>query len=166
MEYSFSLDTWAEDIWPPLEEGRRGHACTRFGDKILVAGGMNSNVGFLSSAIIIDIASKEWVETGSMRDPRSFFGLVHFDGAIWAFGGSDSIDTTNYIYHTLDSVEEWDEETGVWTSRSERLQEGKMQFGFATIPTSLLCGSSAGITTRTAIHVNFLLSLVFGLNRQ
>ena len=35
-----------------------GHACTRFGDRVMVAGGINEEDGFLSSAIIIDLVSK------------------------------------------------------------------------------------------------------------
>merc|ERR1712032_912091 len=156
MEYSFPLDRWED--WSLLEEGRRAHACTRFGDKVLVVGGVNQEAGsFLSSAIIIDIVSKEVVETGALTVPRAFLGLALLDGTIWAFGGADSIDSSSSIFHTLDSVEEWNEETGVWVTRDDRLQERKMQFGFARVPTSLLLCAGA---PAAAINVKLLLLLI------
>merc|ERR1712032_862714 len=127
-------------------------------DSFLIIGGVNQEAGsFLSSAIIIDIVSKEVVETGALTVPRAFLGLALLDGTIWAFGGADSIDSSSSIFHTLDSVEEWNEETGVWVTRDDRLQEGKMQFGFARVPTSLLLCAGA---PAAAINVKLLLLLI------
>ena len=51
------------------------------------------------------------------------FNIKVFDESFCMFSlGADSIDLTSFIYHPLDSVEEWNAETGAWTSRNERLQ--------------------------------------------
>ena len=56
-----------------------GHACTRFGDRVMVAGGINNEDGFLASAIIMDLGSK--VEILSFIFKRSVSG----SGRNWSY---------------------------------------------------------------------------------
>ena len=80
--------------------------------------------------------------SAEVLSPRMYhgMGLINYQGGpqvLVMFGGSDSSNND----HSTDFVEEWMGWTGVenWLKSHYRLKSPKHYFGFATIPTKLLC---------------------------
>ena len=120
-----------------LKQGRFRHSCVFFDNQIIVSGGYNS--GDLSSTEIIDIHDLTTSKLKSnMVKARAWHGLVvaHVQNklSVLAIGGKSD---NGYTYH--DSVEIWNPTTETWTISDMKLSEAKEQFGYASVPTHLVC---------------------------
>ena len=119
-----------------LNEGRYGHACQVFKNKIIISGGYRPGK-YLDSTEIINLNDLTTAYTaGSLVQAREFHGLavVHVDNkpTFLAFGG--------YAYNEFfDSIEMWNPTTETWTMTSMKISEPKAGFGFLSLPTRLLC---------------------------
>lgn len=127
-----------------LSVGRYEHSCVYFDSKIIITGGFNEYNDVTSSTEIIDIDSN-----GSLMSPREAgnlnierydhgMGIVNLEQGptVIAFGGI----YYNGIYRHLDSVEIWDAQTETWNISSNLiLSEPKSGFGYAMVPTELIC---------------------------
>ena len=119
-----------------LNEGRYGHACQVFKNKIIISGGYRPGK-YLDSTEIINLNDLTTAYTaGSLVQAREFHGLavVHVDNkpTFLAFGG--------YAYNKFfDSIEMWNPTTETWSMTSMKMSEPKAGFGFLSLPTRLLC---------------------------
>lgn len=127
VEYDITTASWTD--WPPLQIGRRHHACARLGDNIIIAGGLSEDV---SSTTILSLANGEQRHGQHMTSARYDFGMAQLGGRLLAFGGWDGNGYT-------DSVEEWDGELEQWMVREERLKEGRDSFGFVSSTVNKVC---------------------------
>lgn len=119
-----------------LKEGRFGHACVSFQNKIIIVGG-SSGSDYLASTEIIDVEDLT-ISTlsGNLHQPRGHHGLVvaHVGTklSVIAIGGGNRM-------QLLDSIETWDETTGNWTKSDIRLSSPRYDFGYLSIPPRLVC---------------------------
>ena len=122
-----------------LFEKRYNLQCISFNKKVIITGGFLNNK-HLSTTEIIDFSEDELLirKGGDLKEERSShgMGIITISGVptLIAFGGSDP-------YHIFrDSVEIWNDASESWEiSNSLRLEYRKYNFGFAMVPTDLLC---------------------------
>ena len=122
-----------------LNQGRAGHACVLFNDKIIVSGGHIAGRR-LSSTETIDVHDLKTSHYAmDLIEPRAWHGLVvvHVNNkptvlAVGGFGPS---------YTRLDSIEMWNQTTEIesWTMTSKKLSEAKSSFGILSVPIGSLC---------------------------
>ena len=110
-----------------LNYGRTLHACTRFQDEIIIAGGQFAP----SSTEIINLNDLTTAHTaGNFVQARAFHSLVvvHIDSkpTVLALGGF------NDYGQNLDSIEMWNSTTETWTMSSMKLTEPKDSFGIVS----------------------------------
>ena len=120
-----------------LKQDRKFHSCVLFDKQIIVSGG-HVYPDYLSSTEIIDIQDLTTSKLSSnMVKSRSWHGLVvaHVQNklSVLAIGGYNSNDKY------LDSIEIWNPTTKTWTMSDMKLSEGKGSFGYASVPTHLVC---------------------------
>jgi hypothetical protein len=80
-------------VWramPPLGTGRGELALAASRTKLYAAGGVGPGDKVLSIVEVYDPIARTWLYTGSLRTPRSSFGMVAANGKLWAIGGSNS----------------------------------------------------------------------------
>src|SRR5213592_4367321 len=94
-----------------LGTARHFHTATLLPNgKVLVAGGGNNNVTFLSSAELYDPATGLWTATGSLGAVRAFHTATLLpSGKVLVAGGGNGV---GY----LSSAELYDPATGLWTA--------------------------------------------------
>ena len=119
-----------------LKEGRSGHACVLFNEKIFVVGG-NSEADYFNSTEVIDLRDLT-ISTlsGNLIQRRANHGLavVHVGNnrTVIAMGGiEEGVD--------LDSIEAWDETTGKWTMLDMKISLAKSAFAYLSVPHLLIC---------------------------
>ena len=122
---------------------RTGHACTRLGNEVIIAGGIDNLGNTIDSTEIINLVTLDIKIVGALKVPRSYFGLATFnDGKqfrILAFGGYDSNENSGLQF--LSSVEEWNMEEQTWQVLQDvSLKEGKSGFGYYEVSVDKLCG--------------------------
>lgn len=137
MKFNTFSKKWT-NLGNVLNQGRRGHACVRFGDKIIVAGGRDSKSKILASTEIINLHDlKNATTSGDLGLRRSWHGIVvvHIDDkpTAMAVGG--------YGIGYMNSVETWNPDTETWSipSYSFDLSERRGLFGILSLPARLLC---------------------------
>ena len=121
-----------------LKVGRYAHACISTSNKIIVTGGKTSPSEYLASTEVInlqDLTNSTLI--GSLNQARSRHGLVlsHVGNkeTLMAFGGYDGGGDF------LDTIETWDGTTGNWTNSDIKLSQPRIDFGYLSVPTHILC---------------------------
>ena len=139
LKYDSRNSSWT--VWPPLAEGRLGHACTMLSDEILIAGGtdLDDLDDFFphTTTTILNLNTKEERCGGEMLTARLEFGLIKLDNKVFAIGGSDGpeLDTGNVVLFT----EVWDEESETWTAADNMMTKPRAGFGYTTVPLATVC---------------------------
>jgi len=85
--YSTTKKKWTE--WPKLSEAVYGQSCVRIGDKVIMAGGRDSN-GVTRRTVIIDIKTGSAREVASLKYPRDGAGMEIYRGRTVILGGRDA----------------------------------------------------------------------------
>ena len=128
-----------------LKQGRADMACAIFNSKVIITGGRDSDGISKTSTEILDLSTGNmtWKSGGDMTASRyrHGMGIITWKGkpTLVAFGGRVGNQKTYWS-----SVEAWDDSKGIWSLLPDfNLNEPKMAFGFATLPTELLCSDMA-----------------------
>jgi len=129
-EYDTNTGQWTQ--WPELHQPRWGHACTKLGDQIIIAGG-SINFGILSSTSILDITTKEQRKAGNLAIEKAWFGMQVLDGKVFAFGGQSA---RKEVYNT---IEQWDESFEEWVLIEDGLDVPNKAFGHVLATVSDFC---------------------------
>jgi hypothetical protein len=119
--YNPATDTWAE--FPHLQVAR-AHLAATLGplDLIYVAGGIDNNGNYLSSIEVGEVAGNGFALFTPMNTPRADFGLsLAADNFLHAVGGKNSTGALN-------SIEEFNTTTFVWTVEPETLPTPREKF--------------------------------------
>ena len=124
-----------------LNGGREGLACIVFNSKVIITGGHTTTHNQYSSGtyvIDIDNDGKFKLRSGhSLNEMRAYHGMgiiQRNNGAtVIAFGGFNKMDGK------LSSVEIWNDSNESWEISNVPLNRSRRDFGFATLPTELLC---------------------------
>lgn len=131
--YDANDGTWEKK--KSLPGWRQGHGCaTLSGGGVLVAGGWDQNGGNWPN--VLDTAAvyngDSWEElAGRLNTGRRYGQMVELDGRILYFGGEDNEDKV------LDTVEEFDEETGTWKLLEETMQVPRKGFSAVVVPATI-----------------------------
>ena len=127
-----------------LQQERHTHSCIKFGDSIIVSGGVNPQVEYrydnlLNSTELLNVEDLTSITNAnmSMKEVRSRHGLVlvHYNSepTILAIGGISA-------WGTVNSIEIWHPSNTSWTiSPNLKLSKPRAGFGFFPVPTRLLC---------------------------
>ena len=121
--------------WGRLQTSRSAYpGCAKVGNKLIITGG--SKKGFLKTTEVVDIASRTSSTGGDMAIPRTYFELATISGerrlTTFALGGRTSSD------ETVDTVEEWEEETSTWKAFG-RLSKARRNFGVVAVQKEVIC---------------------------
>lgn len=118
----------------------RDHSCINHGGKILISGGGDYDVTAMSKTYVLDIGDDGDLkirEVGRMIEARSAHGMgivkLNNELKVITFGGQ-GINSND-----LNSVEIWNDLNETWSKSSLIIKQPKYGFGYATIPTELLC---------------------------
>jgi len=111
--YSAETGEWEE--WEDLNVDRWGHACTRLGDQVIVAGGVSPLFQIMSSTTVLDLNTREQREIGDMKGPRAWFGMATINGKVLAFGGMSP------LKDSYSNILELDMETEEWVEREDTM---------------------------------------------
>ena len=131
---TFNIDTkeW-KNYGNVLKVQRLSHACVTFNDRIIIVGGLSTEV-----IDIQDLSTSTF--SGNLNQARGYHGLVvsHIGNklTVLAFGGNSYKDGT-WTY--FDSIETWNETTGKWTTSTNKLEQPIHESGYSSIPTYLVC---------------------------
>ena len=104
---------------------------------ILVVGGYTGGARLDVTEIISIHDGTNTMAPYNLNTARSGFGLIALGGGskkLLAFGGSG-----NGVDNKLDSIEEWQEATQKWKMTDYALSEKKSEFGYLTVPPSVVC---------------------------
>ena len=130
---------WRESTrWPALKTSRTNRpGCAKIGQKVIIAGGYNG--GGLSSTRVFDLVNRRITSGGEMANPRRKFHINTIisggEEKMFALAGYDgTVDTEN----TVDTVEEWVEESSTWKA-ADNLVEKRNSFGAVLAPRHLVC---------------------------
>ena len=113
-EYNSDTGWQPADKWPQLTVGRQNPGCSKVGNFIIVAGGMDGDFTQpRKSTDIINISEKTITSKpeNDMTMPRMAFALKTINNIVYALGGWTGESAT-------DSIERWDASTGVWKTDS------------------------------------------------
>merc|ERR1712061_64727 len=132
-----SEEGWRDStLWSTLKTSR-GYTpgCAKIGNKVIVAGGTGGG-RYLQSTLVLDITTRTISTGGDMAAPRGWFNLA----TISTGGGATTfaIAGTSSGYTSLDSVEEWEEESSTWKAAGN-LDTARLDFGVVTIPKNIIC---------------------------
>ena len=138
-----SIEGWRDwrkwPQWPQLKgKSKRWSGCAKLGQKIIIAG----VTSFGPSTEVLDLDSREVLPHiievrpgGEMATPRNFFHLATIrEGGlekVFALGGK--------LSSSLDTVEEWVEESSTWREADSFLEERRVHFGVVSVPPELIC---------------------------
>merc|ERR1711915_355806 len=127
--------TFPDDGIANLPTPLSGHGCTMLPDSydILVSGGSRhqtdrSKVG----SMVYRWASNTWEDSGWMVEPRFGHRLVAVGRKVFSIGGMERNPDAN-----LDTIEEYNVDTGEWTTSQQKLKKTRAHFGIALVPRSL-----------------------------
>ena len=112
--------------------------CDKIGQKVIIAGGSRSRES-LSSTEVLDLVNRRITSGGEMANPRRKFHINTIisggEEKMFALAGYDgTVDTEN----TVDTVEEWVEESSTWKA-ADNLVEKRNSFAMVTAPRHLVC---------------------------
>ena len=132
-----------------LQFERVGHRCFMIDRKVIVTGGTDKNpevVRATNSTEIIDLGinGEMYIRKGNdMNERRQTHGIgfIYIDNTpqIVIFGGFDVYPDPYPIPGYKDTVEIWNNANETWMTSNLTLNQGKFEFGFASLPTELLC---------------------------
>merc|ERR1712061_612937 len=130
-----SEEGWRDStLWPTLKTNREDHSCAKQGNKVILAGGRGGR-RVLRSTLVLDITTRTISIGGDMASPRMYFNLA----TISRGGGDTTFALGGYSGSgTLDSVEEWEEESSTWKAAGN-LDTARRSFGVVTIPKKIIC---------------------------
>jgi len=124
----YSAETGEWDRWEDLPVSRWGHACTRVGDLVIVAGGITPlPFTMMASTTVLDLNTRESREVGEMMSARAWFGMVTIDGRVLAFGGMSP------LKDSYENIMELDLETEEWVEQDETVGTGFGISSFASV---------------------------------
>eukprot|EP00091_Calanus_sinicus_P021200 TRINITY_DN6168_c0_g1_i1.p1 TRINITY_DN6168_c0_g1~~TRINITY_DN6168_c0_g1_i1.p1 ORF type:complete len:324 (-),score=98.15 TRINITY_DN6168_c0_g1_i1:83-1054(-) len=123
----YSAETGEWDRWEDLPVSRWGHACTRVGDLVIVAGGVTPSFTMMASTTVLDLNTRESREVGEMTSARAWFGMATIDGRVLAFGGMSP------LKDSYENIMELDMETEEWVEQEETLGTGYGISSFASV---------------------------------
>ena len=125
-----------------LETRRCAPGCARYGNKIVVAGGWDGEYGeatVFQSTEILDLNTRKISKGGNLRSPRALFHIATFynssDLTTLALGGS------SWDGDALNTIEEWNPETNMWSQIGSRLREKRSFFGLVAASKKHICSS-------------------------
>ncbi len=124
--YDATAGRWTE--LPGMRE-KRGFAAAAVLNEtcVVVAGGNSHRYQTLSSCEVYDVLSDAWRPFPSLRETRAGHSLVAWgDGVLFAIGGRYR--EADGSYKCRDTIERWDEESGVWSILPVKLPHGLSQF--------------------------------------
>merc|ERR1711953_682881 len=105
-----SEEGWRDStLWPTLKTSRYDHSCAKHGNKVILAGGDGGRRN-LQSTLVLDITTRTISTGGDMAAQRRFFNLATISrgGGETTFAIAGGLSSS---YTSLDSVEEWEEES-------------------------------------------------------
>lgn len=119
-----------------MRYARMHHQSAALGSLIYVVGG-EDGVNIFSSVEVFDPLSKlnnrQWIQTGSMVNPRCNFGLIAIDSnTLMALGGHIGANITS-------TIEIFDCKTGIWTLLPYKLRSPCYGFACVQLNGSILC---------------------------
>lgn len=123
----YSAETGEWDTWEYLPVSRWGHACTRVGDLVIVAGGVSPSFTMMASTTVLDLNTREHREVGEMMSARAWFGMATIDGRVLAFGGMSP------LKDSYENIMELDMETEEWVEQEETMGTGYGISSFASV---------------------------------
>ena len=128
-QFDSTSQSWGR--WPSLKAFRiLWPGCAKIGQKVIIAGGYGG--GVLRSTEVLDLGTREITAGGDMATPRYWFHL----GTIRRGGEEEKVLALGGV--SLNTVEEWVEESGTW-KRAASLAGEKGYFGAVTVPKEFLC---------------------------
>jgi len=113
-----------------------GHGCAMLPNStdILVSGGSRDQTDSAKKgAYIYRMESNAWYSVSDMKAPRFGHKIVTVGERVFAIGGKER----NPDKH-LDTIEEYDIQTGEWTELDMKMRKTRSHFGLALIPRSAL----------------------------
>ena len=121
--YDCSADRW--HYMPPMPNGGRSqHAATAISDtKILVSGGLNSDLIILSDCLLLDLTSNEWTTWANLLQPRADHVMIPLNAEeVLVIGGwTHDQDNQRVLIDTIDKFNHrhgtWEIETRIPTPR-------------------------------------------------
>jgi len=124
------------ETWASMSEARDSHSCSLMAEglHVMVAGG-RSNGNYISSTRIFSVGNKTWKSGPDMKFPRTNFGLLKYEGMLYAYGGY--CDTCS-PYTATDSIQYYDEDKDEWITSEQKLSQGSYSSGYAVVPTDVL----------------------------
>ena len=119
--YNVATESWI--YWPDLPQPRYAQGCLKYGDKILLTGGVlpkesSSLERYTKTTLIIDVTTGNNRYAGNMTIPRYFHQMMMYEGKPYVVGGYRRI---NGQYEK--SMEEWDDTTETWSLSSLELKD-------------------------------------------
>ena len=140
-KFNFLNNTWSE-LPIKLTNGRKDHACQVFNSKVIISGGRHDGESMKSTEIIDlgNLSNLTLRHGGNMIRSRyrHGMGIITWKGKQMLIAFAGRLGHGGY----WDSIEAWNDSTETWTLIPERelkLKEPKMAFGYATLPTELIC---------------------------
>lgn len=131
--YDPDTDTWTYKASMPRAVHSFGSAV--LDGKIYVVGGFTDS-DYSEEMYIYDIATDMWTsihyEIDELPAQRNYLGVAAANGKIYAIGGYDSRIPGQPYEESLNTVEEYDPETGIWTTKSE-MPIRNYSFGIASM---------------------------------
>ena len=135
-EYS-TTSSWSS--WPSLAQKRRGHACIKTANLVIVAGGMVAMGDITRTTEVINLETKTLCLAGQMASPRYLFGIIEVGFA----GRSVVLTFGHYGYNSPATKEdsllqEFNPTTSSWQP-SPAVMDPKYHFSAVTVEASLVC---------------------------
>jgi len=123
---------WRE--WPRLTERVYGHSCVGLGDKVIMAGGMNSpfSFGFTGRTVIFDIKTGSAQEVASLKYPRYWAAMGLYRGKAIILGGTSSSEWRS-------DGEIWNMDTETWEEADTQLKIARAIRSLVTMAEEIMC---------------------------
>ena len=145
LKFNTQLKKWSNTSIQ-LHIGRSNHRCIMINGKILITGGMERETYSASNSTeIINVGKDGQLHLQKGKDMNEVrcdhgIGFVEIDDTPQAviIGGFNQVSLPNVSR----SIEIWDDANETWLKSNLTLKLGKSEFGFATLPTELMCPNS------------------------
>ena len=136
----YNTETGEWDLWRDLIANIWGHSCTRVGDKVVIAGGVNIAFTIIATTTILDLNTRREQTVGNLHGARAWFGMATIDNKVLAFGGMSPL-YRNSVRDQYNDIQELDMESGEWTVTDNNLATtlGISSFATAVVYTEDVC---------------------------
>merc|ERR1711962_194517 len=139
-----SINTYKPEGWKSMKSmktARYGHGCIVWTfDKtgIVIAGGYNSDSGYLASVEFYSYSEDTWIQLGSLLTPRILHSVTAVSGMLVVSGGENwnTNSNSNYREYYLSSVEYYNETRSEWEVLTN-LTEGRQWHSGVSVPAKL-----------------------------